>query len=192
MKKWKLKIQKMKTQNSKIEISKIENTKFKNRKHKIQKSKTQNSNFKSDMCELRVSCVSCVMCVVCVTCVVCVCSMCVSCSTMTLDPLAADDNDSNDCKWSTPQSLLLHVVSERDDTDDGDPMTTTISYRSHSLHWPHRESLTQALPQSFWQVTSEMCTERELLNPQWICQTNQAPSYVWETCWKKQKRGLCQ
>ena len=131
----------MKIQKLKIENSKFKKWKFKNRKHKNQISKVTCAS-----CVCRVSCVSCVMCVVCVTCVVCVCSMCVSCSTVTLDPLAADDNDSNDCKWSTPQSLLLHVVSERDDTDDGDPMTTTISYRSHSLHWPHRESLTQTLP----------------------------------------------
>ena len=133
----------MKIQKLKIENSKFKKWKFKNRKHKNQISKVTCVSCVCHVCHV---CVVCAMCVVCVTCVVCVCSMCVSCSLLTLDPLAADDNDSNDCKWSTPQSLLLHVVSERDDTDDGDPMTTTISYRSHSLHWPHRESLTQALP----------------------------------------------
>ena len=134
MKKWKLKIQKMKTQNSKSENSKTENWKFKIQKVKIQKSKTQKSNFKSDMCEL---CVSCVMCVVCHVCCVCdMCCVCVPCVCLVNCwhwSWAADDNDSNDCKWSTPQSLLLHVVSERDDTDDGDPMTITISYRSHHI-----------------------------------------------------------
>ena len=144
----------MKTQNSKNENSKFKKWKFKKWKLKIQNSKSENSKIENTkikfqkwhvwvVCVMCVMCVSCVPCVSCVWHVCCVCDMCVSCSTVTLDPLAADDNDSNDCKWSTPQSLLLHVVSERDDTDDGDPMTTTISYRSHSLHWPHRESLTQ-------------------------------------------------
>ena len=141
MKKWKLKIQKMKTQNSKSENSKTENWKFKIQKVKIQKSKTQKSNFKSDMCELCVSCVSCVCRVSCVLCVWHVLRVCHVCVLFTVDinpeqlmtMIATIVNDLH-------LSHCCYMLLVRDDTDDGDPMTITISYRSHSLHWPHRES----------------------------------------------------
>ena len=100
--------------------------------------------------------------------------------TVDIDPLAADGNDSNDCNDLYISHSQLHVISERDDSDDGNPMTTTISYRSH-LIIDHTQSHYTNNTYNKLQVSIEIVIERELLNPL-ESQTNLDPLCVMFQC----------
>ena len=158
----------MKIKNSKVENQKIEIAFCKNWKSKSENSKSQVA--KVEIVFSKLTCVlvelTCVL--VELTCVLCVYHV-LSCSLVDIDPLAADGNDSNDCKWSTPQSLQLHVVSYREMTQwwwwpNDNNNIIPFSYIAFTTQ---RESCTQALPH--WLIGDQWdCdTERGLLNPLW-------------------------